>query len=118
MSVYSIPPLCQVPGVPYEESRHSPDVIELTVLGKQTAKRSEKCREREVKCYSLPQRKRIKLGPEESTAGSRCLHVLIGKMGIMRMPASVFPGGPVAKNHLPMQGTQVRSLFREDSTCS
>ena len=26
-------------------------------------------------------------------------------------------GGPVVKNHLPVQGTQVRSLVQEDSAC-
>jgi len=64
-------PLYQVPGAAYEEGRQSPDLTELTVLGKQTARRSEQCREREIKCYNLAQRKRIKLGPEESTAGSQ-----------------------------------------------
>ena len=73
LSVYSTPPLGQVPRVPYEQGRHSPDLTELTVLGKQTAKRSKskKCSEREVKCYSLPKGKRIQLGPEESAAGSQ-----------------------------------------------
>ena len=28
-----------------------------------------------------------------------------------------FPGGAVIRNHLPMQGTRVRSLVREDPTC-
>ena len=28
-----------------------------------------------------------------------------------------FPTGPVVKNHLPTQGTQVRSLGQEESTC-
>ena len=28
-----------------------------------------------------------------------------------------FPGGTVVKNHLPMQGTQVRALVPEDPTC-
>ena len=35
-------------------------------------------------------------------------------MGTLRMRGSeVFPGGPVVKTLLPMQGTQVRSLVRE-----
>ena len=29
-----------------------------------------------------------------------------------------FPGGAVVKNRLPMQGTWVRALVREDPTCS
>ena len=28
-----------------------------------------------------------------------------------------FPGGAVVKNCLPMQGTRVRALVREDPTC-
>ena len=28
-----------------------------------------------------------------------------------------FPGGPVVKNHLPVQGTRVPSLIGEDPTC-
>ena len=28
-----------------------------------------------------------------------------------------FPGGAVVENRLPMPGTQVRSLVREDPTC-
>ena len=38
--------------------------------------------------------------------------------GVLKRPRSDFPGGPVAKTALPMQGTWVRSLVRElDPTC-
>ena len=31
--------------------------------------------------------------------------------------AKDFPGGAVDETHLPMQGTQARSLVQEDPTC-
>ena len=38
--------------------------------------------------------------------------------GVLKRPRRDFPGGPVAKTALPMQGTWVRSLVRElDPTC-
>ena len=33
------------------------------------------------------------------------------------MDAKYFPGGPVVKTALPLQGAQVRSPVREDPTC-